>query len=164
MKEGQFGPCRSCGAAVATGEAGCQSLFDRLLARDFSDPLFFSTHRMTVDTYSLQHPERYCVSAKSFAAHFLSLYLILEKGSNPAVGSEAVHRWLNGPTLLVKPDLPARRGDITVADVADIANPGDYKAAVRRWATSTWSAYSHLQPLAHSWAQAASSESRRHRR
>jgi hypothetical protein len=119
---------------------------------------------MAVDTYSLQHPERYCASAKSFAAHFLSLYLIVGHGSNPAIGSESLQRWLNGSRQLQKPELPVRRGDVTIADVVDIGNPADYKKAVQRWAKSTWSAYGALQPLAQAWLQAVLSESTPRRR
>jgi hypothetical protein len=143
--------------------AGCQALFDRLLARDFSDPLFFGTHRIAVDTYALQHPERYCASAKSFAAHFLGLYVFLQRGSRAAVGNESVQRWLNGTRPLPKPEIPVERGRITIADVVDIASPNEYKAAVQRWAASTWSVYDHLRPLAETWSRAAASESHRRR-
>ena len=61
--------CSGCGLVVPGGTAGCQAIMDEVLARDFSDVLYFRVHRMMVDTYSLQHPERYCASAKSLAAH-----------------------------------------------------------------------------------------------
>jgi hypothetical protein len=165
VKEASSDHCPACGAAVADGEAGCQRLFDVLLARDFSDPLFFSTHRMAVDTYSLQHPERYCASAKSLAAHLISLHCMLEEGGNQSVGDESIHRWLNGARPLQKPELPTFRGGITVAEVVVSETPAEYKAAVHRWAASTWAAYSSLHTLARTWLQEAeaSRSSRRHR-
>ena len=58
---------------IKGGETGCQKIFEDLLARDFGNVLYFRSHRMLVDTYALQHPERYCVSAKSLAAHLTGL-------------------------------------------------------------------------------------------
>ena len=65
--------CPSCGATVAGGAAGCQALFEELLARDFSDPRHFAVHRLQVDTYSVQHPERYCQGRHGMVAHLDSV-------------------------------------------------------------------------------------------
>jgi hypothetical protein len=46
--------CPECGAPV--DRSTCQSLFDEILAREFGDFRYGRTHRLTVDTYSLQHP------------------------------------------------------------------------------------------------------------
>lgn len=54
--------CSGCGLVVRGGTHGCQAIMDELLARDFSEVLYFRVHRMMVDTYCLQHPDRYCVS------------------------------------------------------------------------------------------------------
>lgn len=32
-------PCPGCGLVAPGGAAGCQAIFDELLARDFSEPL-----------------------------------------------------------------------------------------------------------------------------
>jgi hypothetical protein len=53
-----------------------------LLARDFTDAAYFRVHRMIVDTYCLQHPDRYCVSAKSLAAHLTGLCWLIEHGGS----------------------------------------------------------------------------------
>jgi hypothetical protein len=77
---------------VRGGTAACQAIFDELLARDFSDIAYFQVHRMMVDTYCLQHPDRYCVSAKSLAAHLTGLCRLIEHDGSRAVGSELVRR------------------------------------------------------------------------
>src|SRR5258708_6044254 len=89
--------CPSCGAAVADGIAGCQRLFESLGLREFEDMRFARYHRIVVDVYAMQHPDRYGRSAKSFAAHLTGLCAWLEdEAGAPAVNS-AVQRWLSGP-------------------------------------------------------------------
>ena len=143
--------CDGCGLASSEGTAGCQAIFDALLARDFSDATYFRMHRMLVDTYSLQHPDRYCASAKSLAAHLTGLGALLERGGSRAVGVEALRRWLDGNTSVEKPRLPSFRGALTIADVHRAPDPQAYGEAVERWARSTWDAYAALHPQARSW-------------
>jgi len=70
---------------VEGGETGCQKMFEQLVARDFGNVLYFRSHRMLVDTYALQHPESYCASPKSLAAHLTGLCWLLERGGSRAV-------------------------------------------------------------------------------
>ena len=149
--------CAGCGLAIEGGERGCQRVMDELLARDFADPLYFRVHRLMVDTYSLQHPDRYCASAKSLAAHLAGLCSIVERGASRAVGAEALRRWLDGPGPrgLEKPAIPAARGPLTIADVRGAPDPVAYAAAVDRWARATWEAYAPLHAVAREWARAA---------
>jgi hypothetical protein len=138
--------CEGCGLLIAGGTAGCQALFDELR----SGQLVASTYqaqRMTVDTYCLQHPDRYCVSAKSLAAHLTGLCWALEYSGNPS-GLNALQRWLNGPPRIEKPSVRSFRGALTVADTPDLE-------AIERWARSTWEAYSSLHPLARQWIDEA---------
>ena len=147
--------CPSCGASVTGGAAGCQACFEELLARDFSDARYFSVHRLQVDTYSVQHPERYCAGRHGLVAHLGGLCSILEGGSSPAVGDPALHRWLSGGPRLERPTPPASRGAVTVLEAHRATDPASYAAAVRRWAQSAWQAYGDLQPLARQWVRAA---------
>jgi hypothetical protein len=156
--------CAGCGLEIDGGTAGCQALFDTLIARDFSDIMYFGVHRMAVDTYALQHPDRYCASAKSLAAHLVGLHWALERGGDSAVGSEALRRWLDGPRDLKKPDLPRFRGQVTIADALATASAMEYRAAVRRWAEATWGAYSSLHDQARAWAHEAAAASAKPRR
>ena len=143
--------CPECGLAVEGGAAGCEAIFQEVIARDFSDPLYFRVHRMLVDVYSLQHPARYCASAKSFAAHFTGIACLLEHGGNRATGSEKLRAWLNGGAKIAKPELPAFRGALTIADVRGAADPAAHERAVEAWARSTWAAYAPLHALARGW-------------
>jgi hypothetical protein len=144
-------PCDECGWAGAGGREGCRERFEAFLARDFSDARYFASHRLFVDAYCLQHPERYCASAKSLAAHLAGLGWILEEGAPAAVGPDKLHRWLSGERRLDKPELPAARGALTIGDLPGEAAPAEWANAVRRWAGSIWAAYTPLHATARRW-------------
>jgi hypothetical protein len=149
--DAELQPCDGCGLRVQGGTEGCRALFDELVARDFSDVLYFRVHRLMVDVYALQHPARFCKSAKSLAAHLCGLYSILEADASRAVGDAALRRWLDGKVDLEKPELPSVRGELTIDSVRDTSDPESYARAVDRWARSTWDAYAPLHPLAREW-------------
>lgn len=144
-------PCDECGWTAAGGRAGCRARFDACLARDFSDARYFAAHRLFVDAYCLQHPDQFCRSAKSLAAHLVSLCWIIEGGVSAAVGPDRLQSWLNGPPQIGKPALPERRGTLTIGAVPLNAEPDAWAAAVRGWAASAWEAYSALHPEARAW-------------
>jgi hypothetical protein len=77
--------CPGCGLETVEGAAACQSLFHELSAREVNDYRYARFHRMVVDAYSLQHPERYCVSAKSLMAHLGGLCCRFDYGGEPAI-------------------------------------------------------------------------------
>jgi hypothetical protein len=49
--------CPHCGAKEVGGEDGCNELFQEVVGREFSRPELFQVYRLTVDAYSLQHPD-----------------------------------------------------------------------------------------------------------
>jgi hypothetical protein len=138
---------------IAGGSDGCQRLFDEFRAREVSElaPSYAWT-RLTVDVYCLQHPDRYCVSAKSLAAHLTGLAWAMEHGLGDSAGLRRLQQALDGRVDLVKPPIPLERGSLTIADVA---NATDYTAAVDAWARSTWDAYAPLHETARDWVARA---------
>ncbi|MHB9091486.1 MAG: DUF5946 family protein [Chloroflexota bacterium] len=70
--------CSGCGRVLPGGTEGCQALFQAVGARAVRDLAYARTRLLTVDTYCLQHPDRYCRSAKSLAAHLAGLCWSLE--------------------------------------------------------------------------------------
>ena len=143
--------CAGCGRAIAGGTAGCRASFEALLARDFSDSGFFGVHRLFVDCYCLQHPDDFCASAKSLAAHLVGLAAIVQGEAGPATGSADLRNWLDGNRALAKPALPGERGAMTLADLEAIGEPAAWREAVSRWAASIWTAYAPLNGLAREW-------------
>lgn len=156
-EEGVSDACDECGWAEAGGREACRARFEAFLARDFSDPLYFRAHRMFVDAYCLQHPEQYCASAKSLAAHLGGLCWIIEEGASTAVGPDALRRWLSGERSLSKPAIPAARGAITIGNLPTGAAAVEWAQAVRRWSEAVWVAYEPLHPVARAWIEAAQS-------
>jgi hypothetical protein len=118
-----------------------------LTAIDVTYPI----RRLAVDCYCLQHPDRYCVSAKSLAAHLTGACWALEFGGG-VEGLRALQSWLNGQVPLAKPQLPSTFGEITVVDVSDAAA---LAPAVDAWARATWEAYAELHDIARAWVRAA---------
>ena len=143
--------CDECGAPVA-GVEGCRALFDELLAREFGDYRFARFHRLTVDTYALQHPEQFMRSGKSFAAHLTGVCAAMETDEAPAI-NQAVQQWLNGPRKIDRPaDIPAgERGSLTVCFVHDTIEADEYLRRIQQWARSAWAAWASHHALAREW-------------
>ncbi len=146
--------CPDCGASVA-GRAACQDLFESLIARDFSDVLYFRMHRLAVDAYALQHPDRYCRSAKSLAAHLSGVCVALERDGERSELNARIQRWLSTNPALQRPEPPAARGAHTIADVVGADEPLEHERRVRAWAASAWEAWSAYQALARDWVEQA---------
>jgi hypothetical protein len=111
-------------------------------------------HNMVVDAYALQHPEEYCVSAKSYAAHLVGLCCGLEHPGDQKLYWQ-IARWLDGPSVLVKPPVLGIRGRKHIATVR-LAKDKEYQSAVRQWGSAVWTAYESQHYLARGWlAEAA---------
>ncbi|MDP9282053.1 MAG: DUF5946 family protein [Chloroflexota bacterium] len=147
--------CTSCGLAVAGGTEGCQRLFESIGLREYEDMRFGRYHRIVVDAYAMQHPDRYGRSAKSFAAHLTGLCAWLEDESTAMSANAAVQRWLNGSSPIDKPPLPSTYGAITIRELVDADDPVRYGEVLRRWARSTWDAYALLHATARAWIATA---------
>ena len=143
--------CSGCGLVVPDGTDGCQRLFDDESVRQYGNNQLAARRRMVVDTYCLQHPERYCASAISLAAHLTGLCIALEHRSREQTLNDAIQRWLSRRPRLEKPPLPPTRGQMTIADVHAAADPIEHRAVVERWARGTWAAYAPLHPIARAW-------------
>ncbi|MDP9266655.1 MAG: DUF5946 family protein [Chloroflexota bacterium] len=142
--------CAGCHLAVEGGTEACQALFDRMTLRVMSDARYARVHRLAVDAYTLQHPDRYCRSAKSLAAHLTGMCCGLEHGGSEATYA-ALQQWLNGRSPVEKSRIPAFRGATTLADALAAEDPVAHARAVEEWARSTWEAYAPLHALARRW-------------
>ena len=115
--------CEGCGAELEGGTAACRALYDEVLARDYSDPRYFACHKLVVDAYSLQHPNEFCRSAKSLAAHLVGLCEVMEHGGATDRGSPALKRWMDGAVALARPELPKQLGELTLPELSFAAEP-----------------------------------------
>jgi hypothetical protein len=152
--------CSSCGLAVAGGMEGCQRVFESIGLREYEDMRFARHHRIVVDVYAMQHPDRYGRSAKSFAAHLTGLCAWLEDEAGAPSVNSAVQRWLSGPSPIEKPSLPRSYGALTIRNLVDVNDPITCGDALRRWARATWDAYEPLHVTARVWIGAALAQTR----
>ena len=140
--------CEDCGAVVAEGKAGCLKLFEEILAKEFSDYHYGKIHRLTVDAYSLQHPDEYMRSGKSFAAHLTGMYVALESEDALAL-NQIVQKWLSTNPKIEKPArLPEQRGNLTITFIHSAVDADEHTKRVREWAREVWSAWSEHHALA----------------
>ena len=146
--------CQSCGARVAGGRAGCQALFNQIGARSYENPGYAAAHELLVDAYCLQHPEPYCHSAKSYAAHLTRMCCGIERGGDRKI-YRAIHIWLSSRGEIEKPDVLASRGELTIAHVQAARNVEEHQKFVREWAENIWKAYAPQHALARKWLDAA---------
>ena len=153
--------CPECGAPVIGGRAGCQRLFDEILAREFGDFRYAREHRLMVDAYSLQHPTEYMRSAKSYAAHLTGMYAALERGGADRV-NRAVQTWLGKPQTLQRPGDPGprQRGRLTIVHVHEAREPEEHVRRVREWARSAWEAWRDYHHVARRWTEEATAPPR----
>jgi len=146
--------CSGCGLVVSGGTTGCQALLHGRLALESRDFRYARLHRVVVDCYCLQHPDQYCVSAKSLLAHICGLCIAREHAGDQRA-YRSLQRSLNGNPALQKPSLPERRGDSTIADVFAAPDAGAYSDMVDAWAGSIWQAYAPLHGVARAWLKRA---------
>ncbi|HSS21554.1 MAG TPA: DUF5946 family protein [Pyrinomonadaceae bacterium] len=153
--------CPDCGAVVVAGAAGCLKLFEEILAREFSDYRYGKLHRLTVDSYSLQHPDAYMRSGKSFAAHLTGMYAGIES-EDPLGLNQVVQKWLSANPKIEKPvHIPEERGLVTITYVYDAVDAEDHIKRVREWAEDVWRAWSAHHDLAKHFIEVATSETKK---
>lgn len=152
-------PCPDCGAPEIGGRAGCQAAFDEMAARAYRDPHYAVVHDLAFDTYCMQHPAKYCRSAKSYAAHLTRLCCGLEYDGDREVYA-AIQKWLNGKVDLRKPEGLSDFGQVTLADVRSARSGEEHMQRVRVWAGNVWEAYATQHELARAWIRAARAQHR----
>jgi hypothetical protein len=140
--------CEDCGATVSEGKIGCRRMFEEVIAKEFGDYRYGRIHRLTVDTYCLQHPEPYMRSGKSFAAHLTGICAALEYEDASNI-NQTVQKWLGGNPSINKPArIPAGRGALTIMYVHSAAGAEEHNRRVREWAQSVWDAWGEHHHLA----------------
>lgn len=157
--------CIGCGGLVPRmdgpthrymeSSAGCWHVYGQVLSREYGDPAFGSRHRLTVDSYAVQHPGRPSAQAiQSVCLHLMSLCLVLERGLDVAYATRVMGAatrtkerflWLTPPTSL---------GAITVSDVIGVATAVQHEEKVRAWAGGAWRAWAEHHATVRGWLPA----------
>ena len=159
-------PCPGCGTRYLPQELdethpyigaspACWATFGEVLAREFGDITFGRVHRQTVDVYSVQHPghdDRR--QRQSVALHLVGLCHWLEHDLEfdrlNAITQQLANADRDWPWL----EPPAGYA-MTVADLLEARDGPTHVTLVRRWAESTWDAWSAHHALVRAWARDA---------
>lgn len=129
----------------------CWEAFGRVLAAEYSDTSLWQTHRMSVDTYAVQHPGDGTKRAtQSVGLHLARLLVQLEAPRPPIETNEIM---LNlGQFKSSIPEFNARSDDrVTIADVVLHAGSSTHAEAVQNWAQSTWQDWQTQHEIIREW-------------
>ena len=131
---------------------GCWQVYGEVLAREYSDAAFRSMHRLTVDSYAVQHPGRPTAqSIQSVCVHLMSLCLVVERGAKPAYSTRVIGQAVRPKGRFAWLTPPRSLGEITVVDVAATSTAAAHIDRVRAWAESAWSAWAEHHEAVRSW-------------
>jgi hypothetical protein len=145
--------CYGCGALVPNvdgathkyigASAGCWAIYGEVLAKEYSQyRSLVSTHRLTTDTYAVQHPgtpNRQAI--QSVTVHLASLYLVLEKGLSGQAATQGFSKLLADAKTFVWLVPPNPNGTLTIVEVSQAHNLEDHEKLVEAWARDVWAAW-----------------------
>ncbi len=141
--------------AYIGASAGCWATYGELLALEYGDPRLMRWHRLTVDSYTAQHPgvpgRR---SAQSVHVHLCGLHLVLERGMDAPAVTRAIRKLADGGAYdwLAPPPLATATG---LAEAIAAAGGDGYGEAVRAWAEAVWLAWAPHHPIIRAEAERA---------
>jgi CTP:molybdopterin cytidylyltransferase MocA len=159
-------PCPGCGSRYLPqvldethpyigASPACWAAFGEVLAREFQDPAFGRVHRHTVDVYAVQHPgtdDRR--QRQSVALHLVGICHWLEHDlgferlnaiTQRLASEDRQWPWLTPPTAY----------PVTVVDLLIARDGPGHVELVRRWAETTWQAWSAHHDAVRQWARDA---------
>jgi hypothetical protein len=161
----QVQPCPGCGSSFPAHDGpvheymesspGCWRAYGEVLAREYGNPRLFAVHRLSVDSYAVQHPGGDSRQAiQSVGVHLVRLCLFLERGLSPEEANAAMLRAGKGKAEMFRLPRPASLGAVTVADVLAAPDDEAHTTAVRRWARSAWESWAEHHQTVRAWASA----------
>lgn len=134
--------CPTCGAVLAQGISGCESLRDELLAFEYANAVPHRTHFLMVTCYLVQH-NQYSDEALGWAEDMLRRHLdetlsaqeLTRQLTQPTRGGPRNWRFTRHAEARV---LPRVRWTLTIGDIlSEASEVARYQRAVRRWAEAT---------------------------
>lgn len=155
--------CPGCGArlpavdgpthAYMVSSPACWAAFGVVMAREFSSAALMSVHRLSVDTFAVQHPGDGSRRAiQSVGLHLARLMVQVEGGLSGAAANAAMLGFAARKAEL--PALPPRASyAVTVADVTNAVAVDDHRRAVRHWAAATWAAWADHHDRIRRWSR-----------
>ncbi len=131
---------------------GCWAAFGEVLAREYSNLAYYEVHRLSVDSYAIQHPGKPSrQSIQSVGLHLVRICLFLEHGLSEKYANDAMRKAAKFKHTLVWLEPPESPGSLTVADVAKARTAKEHKDSVNAWAKSAWHAWSLQHASIRKW-------------
>lgn len=166
MQKSDLHPCIGCGALLPhldgpvhdymESSPACWDSYGRVLALEYSTPGLYSVHRLTVDSYAVQHPGGASRQAiQSVGLHLVRLCLFLERELTAEEANDAMLAAGKTKGNMIHLSRPESLGEVTVVDVLTAKDHLAHKDAVRKWARSAWQAWSEHHPTVREWADAS---------
>ena len=154
--------CCGCGALLPSMDGpthrymssspACWAAYGEILSREYSNRRLTAVHRLSVDTYAVQHPgDRSPQCVQSVAVHLCRLCVVLE-AKYPVERANAVMlqvKRFEHSFFYLEP--PSRRGAITAADVVVAGSIVEHITKVQQWALSAWEAWSAHHETIRRW-------------
>ncbi|MFQ5752730.1 MAG: DUF5946 family protein [bacterium] len=133
---------------------GCWAAFGEVTAKECTLYQYPSIHRLTVDTYAVQHPGVPSEKAiRSVGIHLSALHLYFEEHFK----LDSITKWM-GQFLSKEPpffwlDPPQNLGKITILDVAKASFFDEHVEVVHNWSTSVWEAWAPHHKIVRRWCE-----------
>jgi hypothetical protein len=150
--QAEFGEINGPTHEYMLSSPGCWEAYGEVLAREYTDNRLARQHRLSVDTYAVQHPGVNVPAARrSVGVHLSRLYLLLEGGwpmdrANNAMLAITQFKdrchWLEPPSMT---------GTLSVLDVLRAASYQEHENRVGAWAESVWKAWAVHHATVRKW-------------
>ncbi|MEM6475353.1 MAG: DUF5946 family protein [Pseudomonadota bacterium] len=163
MSEG-LSVCPGCGVELPdiegpihrymTSSPACYEVFNRILATEYSDPKLGATHRLSVDTYAVQHPGsgEKRREIQSVGLHLARLTLQLRRDMSPQKTNEVMLGFTKHKASLIYLE-PPKSYELTVADIEPHIGGTKHPAMVTQWAKATLHAWSAHHDYIDDWIE-----------
>ena len=155
--------CVGCGAQLPafdgpihdymTSSPACWHIFGQILAAEYSTPSLMGVHRLSVDTYAVQHPgDRSRRAIQSVGLHLARLMVQLKSDITPEYTNTLMRRFTKHKSTL-KALTPPAAFRMTVADISPHIGTENHANIVRKWAHATWQDWRHAHDYIRNWAE-----------
>jgi hypothetical protein len=132
----------------------CWRVFGDVLAAEYSTPELLPVHRLSVDTYAVQHPGGASRQAiQSVGLHLARLYLQLEHPRPPKETKEVMRAFAGRKSSLERLT-PPEKFSMTLADVAPFVGAPSHAEKVSEWAHAAWNDWRGAHDYIKRWATA----------
>lgn len=137
------------------GSAACWRQFGLVLSEEYSRPELGATHRLSVDTYAVQHPgDQSRQAIQSVGLHLARLMILLETPLPPKEANDVMRRLGERKVGLEYLERPSSFS-MTVADVVPLAGTEHHSDRVRLWARSAFDDWKEHHDYIRTWATPA---------